>query len=67
MREVTIIQKNKSPESYVFNKTEFFKFLDDKNIIKSEELAKQVVKEVWKLANGEKFSVMNYTFTSEEI
>ncbi|NBP55907.1 hypothetical protein EBU71_05115 [bacterium] len=67
MREVTIIQKNKSPESYVFSKTEFFKFLDDKNIIKAEELAKQVVKEVWKLASGEKFSVMNYTFTSEKI
>lgn len=67
MREVTIIQKNKIPESYVFSKTEFFKFLDDKNIIKAEELAKQVVKEVWKLASGEKFSVMNYTFTSEKI
>lgn len=67
MREVTIIQKNKNPESYVFSKTEFFKFLDDKNIIKAEELAKQVVKEVWKLASGEKFSVMNYTFTSEKI
>ena len=29
--------------------------------------AKQVVKEVWKLTSGEKFSVMNYTFTSEKI
>lgn len=67
MREVTITQKNKSPESYVFNKSEFLKFLDDKSIIKAEELAKQVVKEVWKLTSGEKFSVMNYTFTSEKI
>jgi hypothetical protein len=67
VREVTITQKNKSSESYIFNKSEFLKFLDDKNIIKAEELAKQVVKEVWKLANGEKFSVMNYTFTSEKI
>lgn len=67
MRQVTIIKQNKNPEYYVFNKSEFFKFLDDKNIIKAEELAKQVVKEVWKLASGEKFIVMNYTFTSERI
>jgi len=67
MREVTIIEKNKNPKSYVFNKSQFLKFLDDRNIIKAEELAKQVVKEVWKLTSGEKFSVMNYTFTSEKI
>ncbi len=67
MREVTIIQTNKKAESYVFSKSQFFKFLDDRNIIKAEELAKQVVKEVWKLTSGEKFSIMNFTFTSEKI
>lgn len=50
-----------SDESY------FLKVLEDFEYFKSEGLAKEVVKEVFALKDGEKFKVLKYTFTKKEI
>jgi hypothetical protein len=64
MKEVTIIRNRKS-KTFIFNKNTFLKFLDEKEYFRSEELAKQVVKEVWALEKGESFKTMGYMFTTE--
>jgi hypothetical protein len=66
MKEITII-KNRKSKTFIFNQNTFLKFLDEKKYFKSEELAKQVVKEVWCLKKGESFKTMGYIFTTESI